>query len=134
MPQSRIYNPFVGSGGGGSVTPGEVAAAEEIQTQEFTFTSGSFAMFTIPANSKIASIAIQVEVPFDDSSATIIIGDSGTSDRLMPASKNSLSEGGVYQTFPVYEYPTATAILVVVTPGTSSVGSGYITIMHNSNN
>lgn len=135
MPQSRIYNPFVGAGGGGgSVTPAQLAAAEEIQTQPFSFTSGSFAMFTIPANSKIVSIAIEVEVPFDDSAATIIVGDSGTSDRLMPSSKNSLSEGGVYQTFPIYEYPTATPILVVVTPGSSTVGSGYITITHNSNN
>lgn len=133
MPQSRIYNPFVGSSGGG-VTPAQVAAAEEIQTQEFSFASGSFTMFTIPANSKIVSVAIEVEVPFNDPSATIIIGDAGTADRLMNASKNDLEESGVYQTFPIYEYPTDTPILVVISPGSSTIGSGYITIMHNSNN
>jgi hypothetical protein len=135
MPQSRIYNPFVGSGGGGGgVTPAQVAAAEEIQTQEFTFTSGSFTMFTIPANSKIVSVAIEVQTAFDDPAATIIVGDSGTADRLMSAAKNDLEESGVYQTFPIYEYPTATPILIVVSPGASTVGAGYVTITHNSNN
>jgi len=134
MPQSRIYNPYVGGTSGGSVTPAQVEAAEEIQTQAFNFTSGTFTMFTIPALSKIFSVSIEMITAFDDPSATIIIGDAGQADRLMPSNKNSLSEVAVYQYFPVYEYMSATNIIVQVNSGASTQGNGYITIIHNSNN
>lgn len=135
MPQSRIYNPYVGAtSGGGGVTPAQLEAAEEIQTQEFTYLSGTFVMFDIPANSKTVSVAIEVEIPFDDSSSTIIVGDSGSSDRLMSADKNDLTESAVFQTFPVYEYLTQTQIIISVSSGASTQGKGYVTITHNSNN
>lgn len=134
MPQSRIYNPYVGGTSGGSVTPAELAAAEEIQTQAFNFSSGTFTMFTIPALSKIFSVSIEMITAFDDPSATLIIGDAGLSDRLMPANRNSLDEIAVYQYFPIYEYMSATNIIIQVNAGASTQGSGYITIIHNSNN
>jgi hypothetical protein len=112
----------------------KIAAAEEIQTQEFDFSSGSFVMFPISALAKIVQVSIKVSTPFDDPLATIKVGDSGDLSRLMPTNKNSLGESGAYQTFPVYEYSVGTDIIVTVSPGVSTVGSGYITLIHNSNN
>ena len=130
MPQCRIYMPTIVS----ASLEDKIAAAEEIQTQEFDFSSGSFVMFPISAQSKIVQVSIEVITPFNDALATIKVGDAADLQRLMPTNKNSLSEAGVYLTFPVYEYPVGTDIIVTVSPGLSTVGSGYITLIHNSNN
>lgn len=130
MPQCRIYMPTMVS----ASLEDKIAAAEEIQTQEFNFSSGSFVMFPISAQAKIVQVSIEVLTPFDDPSATIKVGDAADLSRLMPTTKNSLGESGVYQTFPVYEYAVGTNIIVTVSPGASTVGSGYITLIHNSNN
>lgn len=130
MPQARIYMPTMVS----ASLEDKIAAAEEIQTQEFDISSGTFVMFPISAMSKIIQVSIEVITPFNDASATIKVGDSGDLQRLMPTSKNSLSESGVYQTFPVYEYPVGTDIIVTVNAGASTQGAGYITLIHNSNN
>lgn len=135
MPASRIYNPFVGSGGGGGgVTPAQLANAEEIQTQEFNFASGLLPIFNIPSNAKIVSVSIEIENVFDGVGASIIVGDSGTANRLMQANKNDPYEAAVYTTYPVYEYPVSTSIGITVVGGSATIGNGYVTIMYNINN
>lgn len=133
MPASRVYNPST-VGGGGSVTPAQVADAEEIQTQEFQYNSGTVAMFSIPANAKIISCSIEMQNAFDGTGASIIVGDAGDTDRLMQASKNDPYEVSVYSSHESYEYAAATLINIIVTAGTATTGNGYVTLIYNLNN
>lgn len=131
MPASRIYNPQLGGGGGG---PTPDPNAEEIQTQEFDFSSGVLPIFNIPANAKISSVSINVQTAFDGAGASIEVGDAGDSARLMPTSRNDLYEGAVYINHPIYEYAVSTPVFATIVQGTSTLGNGYITIVYNINN
>lgn len=132
MPGSRIY--FPQAGGGGGVTPAQLADAEEIQTQEFNFSSGLLPIFNIPANAKIVSVLVEIETAFNGAGASIVVGDAGTVDRLMQAIKNDPYEASVYSSHIAYEYPVSTAININVVGGSATQGNGYVTIMYNLNN
>lgn len=131
MPASRIYNPFVGAGGGGG-TPDP--NAEEIQTLAFSYTSGTALVFNIPANARVLQTTVSINTPFDDSSATIMVGDAGLNNRLMQAGQNDPTNVQVYVAHNEYQYGSITAINVYVNAGISTQGVGLVSIIYNLNN
>ncbi|MEO5348888.1 MAG: hypothetical protein H7836_04505 [Magnetococcus sp. YQC-3] len=131
MPQSRIYNPFVGSGGGGGSDPN----AEEIRTMSFGYNDASPKLvFPIPAGARIVFAQIQITTPFNDASATLTIGDSGDVSRLMSSSQNIPSESGEYESHTGYQYGSTTNVNLTINKGASTQGAGVVVIAYNLNN
>ena len=124
---SRIYNPFVGSG---SPTPPS-PQAEEVATVAFQFTDVVVNIFTAPANAKIISAMVVVQTAFDDSLASIMIGDAVLNNRLMLASQNDLTITGSYQAYRENIYVGATQVNLYLSPGTSTMGQGYAVVFYN---
>lgn len=137
MPASRVYNPYVGAtsgGGGGGVTPADLAKAEEIQTLEFTYSMTTSLIFNIPSNAKVLQVSIAIQTVFNDASTTIMVGDSSLNNRLLSSSQNDPTELGTYQAHSEYEYSSSTAINIYINSGTSSQGAGFVSIIYNLNN
>jgi hypothetical protein len=108
--------------------------AEEVHTFPFAFNTASPAtVFNIPAGARILTIGLQIGTAFDDPSATIKIGDAGQDDRLMTVAQNVPSEIGEYESNPIYQYVSATNILLTISPGTSTQGSGVVIVEFNLN-
>jgi hypothetical protein len=129
MPASRIYNPFVGAGGGGAGPE-----AEEIFTFAFNHTTPSPASaFSIPAGGRILTVGLQITTAFDDPASTLTIGDGGNPSRLMSAAQNIPYEMGESESHVGYQYAASTAILLTITPGASTQGSGVMYIVYNTN-
>lgn len=129
MPASRIYNPFVGAGGGGAGPE-----AEEIHTFAFSYTTPSPAIaFTIPASGRILSVGVQITTAFDDAATTISVGDGGNTSRLMNSSQNIPTEIGESESHIGYQYVASTPILLTLSPGASTQGSGVVYIVYNTN-
>lgn len=131
MPASRIYNPYVGTGGGGGTDPN----AEEIRTASFTYNDASPKLiFPIPAGARIVFTQIQITTAFDDPAATLTLGDAGDTDRLMTADQNVPSETGEYESHVGYQYASITNVNLIVNKGTSTQGAGVVVIAYNLNN
>ena len=138
MPSSRVYNPYVGAtsggGGGGGVSPADLAKAEEIQTLEFNFTMTNALIFNIPSSAKVLQVSIAIQTVFNDSSTTIMVGDSTLHNRLLSSTQNDPTELGTYQAHSEYEYLSSTAINIYLNSGSSTQGVGFVSIMYNINN
>jgi len=129
MPVSRIYNPFVGSGGGGS-DPN----AEEIRTMSFSYSDSSPKLiFPIPSGARIVFVQIQITTVFNDAAATLTIGDAGDTDRLMQADQNVPNELGEYESHIGYQYVSSTNVNLIINKGTSTQGAGVVVIAYNLN-
>ena len=131
MPQSRIYNPFVGSGGGGGTDPN----AEEIRTMSFGYNDSSPKLvFPIPAGARIVFTQIQITTAFNDAAATLKLGDAGLDDRLMSTDENIPSETGEYESHLGYQYAAITNVNLIINKGLSTQGAGVVVIAYNLNN
>lgn len=132
MPASRIYNPSVGGGGGGG---GSDPNAEEIKTLPFAFNSSSpLLILAIPAGARIISTQIQITTAFDDAAASLTVGDSGNTSRLMTASQNIPNETGEYESHTPNQYVPITNVNLYISPGASTMGAGVVVIEYNLNN
>ena len=80
---------------------------------------------TIPANKVVTGASITILTPFDDPTATLALGN--TTD-LQETTDNLPSEAGTYTTTPGIQYATPTACVLSITAGTSTQGSGLVTI------
>ena len=130
MPQSRIYNPFVGAGGGGGTDPN----AEEIRTMSFAYNDASPKLvFPIPAGARIVFTQIQITTPFDDAAATLTVGDAGDTDRLLTADQNIPNQLGEYEAHTGYQYVAITNVNLIIIPGISTQGAGVVVIAYNLN-
>lgn len=130
MPQSRIYNPFVGAGGGGGTDPN----AEEIRTMSFGYNDASPKLvFPIPAGARIVFCQIQITTPFDDAAATLTLGDSGDASRLMSADQNMPDQLGEYESHVGYQYGSITNVNLTINKLSSTQGAGVVVIAYNLN-
>lgn len=89
-------------------------------------------IFTAPAGVMIADVTVEVVTPFDDSSATLIVGDSVNSDVLLTADETDLaaSAGQVFSVQPSYVYDTETEVVLNINAGSSTSGSFKITLSY----
>jgi hypothetical protein len=130
MPQSRIYNPFVGAGGGGGTDPN----AEEIRTVSFAYNNASPKLvFPIPAGARIVFAQIQITTAFNDAAATLKLGDAGDDDRLMTVDQNMPDQVGEYESHTGYQYASVTNVNLTISPGASTQGAGVVVIAYNLN-
>lgn len=89
-------------------------------------------IFTAPAGVMIADVTVEIVTPFDDSSATVILGDSVNSDVLLTANETDLaaSAGQVFSVQPSYVYASETAVVLNINSASSTQGSFKITLSY----
>lgn len=94
--------------------------------------SGVTNLFTIPANTRVTNIAIEIITPFTDANASVIVGDSVNTSRLMTVDESDLTAGtgNIFQANPIHVYGSATGIFLTLDPATSIAGSFTITLSY----
>jgi hypothetical protein len=128
MPQSRVYNPFVNTGGGGSTID---PIAREIAVIDFNYSDPSPKnLITLPAGTKILNCKIIITQIFNSPTATLKIGDSGVDDRFMQASQNFPDELAEYHANIFYELPSSTTLLLTLNPSGATQGQGKVVIIY----
>lgn len=89
-------------------------------------------IFTAPAGVMIADVTVEIVTPFDDPSATVILGDSVNSDVLLTADETDLaaSVGQVFSVQPSYVYTSETAVVLNINSASATQGSFKITLSY----
>lgn len=85
---------------------------------------------TVPANRVVRAASINILTAFDDAAATL---ELGTPDDLMEATDSAPSMLGTYGTEPSVQYGIDTLVELTITAGTSTQGSGLVTIQLEGN-
>jgi hypothetical protein len=96
----------------------------------FSFGDASPATILVANNNDfIRTVTVNVTTVFDGANPTISIGDSGSFDRLFPASSIDLKDGTVeWEYNPNYRYTATTNVLLTINPDGATQGSGTIYI------
>lgn len=100
-------------------------------TDETAFTEaddGTLAMFTLPAGAVIHSVRVVVDTAAGGGSPTISIGVSGTVDKYMATTDNSLKNAAIYETRPEIKEGSSIAIIATISASSQTfVGRIYVT-------
>ena len=130
------YAFFVYNGSAWNLLADEDSANTDANTLSATVTqgggSGTTAVGTVSDGSRITLVSIEVTVAFDDSNATLTIGDSGDADRLVSDAELDLTSTGTYAIQPAYQYTTGSdaTINAYLNIGSSSQGSAKILVSY----
>ena len=87
-------------------------------------------IFLMPANKIIRETSIVIYTAFDDVTSTVSLGDIGDVNRFISTTDNLTYEIGTYSTTPGTKYAVDTQITLSIVPGTSTLGSGLVTIIY----
>lgn len=111
------------------VTISEVIVDDNTVDMRFDFGDASPRLVTtVPANKVIKAAAIVILEEFDDPTAVLTLGDAIDPDGLIQASDNEPSVEGTYLIAPGLSYGLNTQIFLTISPGTSTSGSGLVTL------
>jgi hypothetical protein len=81
----------------------------------------------------IESVRILILTPFDGVGATLEVGDTGQSDRLLSQSQVNPAIAATYESNPNYTYGSTTQIKLTINSGTGATqGSGLLVITYKS--
>lgn len=80
---------------------------------------------TVPANRVVRATTITMLVAFDDATSTLTLG---TPNDLQDLTDNKPSALGTFDTQPGLQYGINTVVSLTIVPGTSTVGTGLVTI------
>ena len=101
-----------------------------IAAKNFTF--NDVTVFEIRVVSeRIVQVLVGIDVPFNDLNATLKVGDSLMSDRLMNEFANQPSNASIYSSSPNYLYTAPTTVNLYINPGLSSAGSGFVYLLRS---
>jgi hypothetical protein len=79
-----------------------------------------------PASSKFNVAVLLVETPFNDPSATIQFGTSGTPGLLLSAGDSKPNVVGQYESDALVVIPVGDLLILTLTPGASTQGAGIL--------
>jgi len=117
------------------ITNGQFEAATSAVAQyvstEVEYDNGTSTLFEIPANAMVYGVTVDVPSPWVSASATtsIIVGDSGDTDRLFTADDADMTETFQFQSNYQEIYSSATDITCTVTDGGASSGAATVTVL-----
>ena len=117
------------------ITKGQFEAATSAVAQyvstEVEYDNGTSTLFEIPANAMVYGVTVDVPSPWVSASATtsIIVGDSGDTDRLFTADDADMTETFQFQSNYQEIYSSATDITCTVTDGGASSGAATVTVL-----
>ena len=130
------YGFFVYSGGAWRLLADEDSANTDANTLSATITqgggSGTTAVGTVSDGSRITLVSIEVTQAFDDSNATLTVGDTGDADRLVSDDMLDLTSTGTYAIQPAYQYTTGSdaTINAYLNIGSSTQGSAKVLVSY----
>jgi len=96
-----------------------------------SFNSGDaspWVIATLPAGSIVTGCSMILDEAFDDPSATISVGTAGDHNQLLATADINPMLAGTYSSDIGYKYNTDTEIMLYITPGISTTGSGVIVL------
>ena len=106
------------------------AASVTMYSLAFTFATGSPAIVCpLGATAYVLHTRVFISTPFDDPTATIEVGVTGTPDALQDAATNDTATAGTYISDETYPSSGSTNVILTITPATSSVGSGVVFVL-----
>jgi hypothetical protein len=114
-------------------TKGQFDSATQTVAQyvstEVEFDSGTTTLFTVPANSMIYSVVVDVGSPWVSATenTALIVGDDNDTDRLFEVGDAEMREVGQFQSQKQHIYTSSTAVKATVTSGSASSGTATIT-------
>jgi len=94
--------------------------------------TGNTTIGTVSNNSRITLVSVEVITPFDDTNATLTVGDSGDNDRLVTNDEIDISSTGTYAVQPAYQYTSGsdTDIVAYLNIGSSTQGEVKILVSY----
>lgn len=85
----------------------------------------------IPAGQVVKKILIWIETAFTDPAATLTVGPTGSPADLVDIDDLLPATAGLYEVSPARPYASNTPLYLTLSPGSSSAGTGYITLLLN---
>jgi hypothetical protein len=94
--------------------------------------TGNTTIGTVSNNSRVTLVSVEVITPFDDTGATLTVGDSGDNDRLVTNDEIDISSTGTYAVQPAYQYTSGsdTDIVAYLNIGSSTQGEVKILVSY----
>jgi len=94
--------------------------------------TGNTTIGTVSNNSRVTLVSVEVITPFDDTNATLTVGDSGDNDRLVTNDEIDISSTGTYAVQPAYQYTSGsdTDIVAYLNIGSSTQGEVKILVSY----
>ena len=82
---------------------------------------------------RVTSAVVKVNTPWDDTAASLTVGDSSVNNRFMPSDFNDLTVAGTYTSSPAFQYDTGgteTEVSVFFNSASATQGSATVTITY----
>lgn len=94
--------------------------------------SSPITLMTALNGMRITEIVVEITQQFSDSLATLIVGDSLNTSRLLSANQTDLGAtvGQIFQVTPTYVYDGTAPVILTLDPATSNAGSFKITLSY----
>ena len=114
-------------------TKGQFDSATQTVAQyvstEVSYNTGTTTLFEAPADSMIYSISVDVGSPWvsADDNTTIIIGDSGDTDRHFGTGDADMTQTFQFQRSHQHIYSSATDVTATIAAGSASSGTAVVT-------
>ena len=114
-------------------TKGQFDSATQTVAQyvstEVSYNTGTTTLFEAPADSMIYSISVDVGSPWvsADDNTTIIIGDSGDTDRHFGTGDADMTQTFQFQSSHQHIYSSATDVTATIAAGSASSGTAVVT-------
>lgn len=105
------------------------SASVTTQTVEVAFAFNTASPLTIRsmvAGETIVNAEIQIDTVFDDPAATLQLGTIAQPGLIIPTGNNIPTSTGVYRTDLNYPFTAAANVILTITPGVSTQGSGLV--------
>ena len=130
------YAFFVYNGSAWNLLADEDSANTDANTIDGTVAqsggTGTTAIGTVSDGSRITLVSIEVTQAFDNIDATLTVGDSGDTDRLVTNDEIDLTSIGTYAIQPAYQYTTGSdaTINAYLNIGSATTGSAKILVSY----
>ena len=82
----------------------------------------------IPANAVVSAVDVIVTTAFDDNAATLSMGTMANANLLLNSVDSKANIVGTYAAMPGQLFLSDTWVVLTITPGSSTTGSGMIVI------
>ena len=93
----------------------------------FAFDDASPKIITsIKTGNMVKDAELVIEAAFDDASATLALGTAASPGAVLPAAKIDPTVEFTFATDENYIAPVDETVILTLTPGTSTAGSGYV--------
>ena len=95
-------------------------------------TSGNMTVYTMPSNTRVSSVTVEVETAFDATGTTFNLGDAGSNNRLVGDDFVDLESVNNYKVNSNYLYTSETDLLLEFDPDGATTGQAFIIIKWSS--